>query len=141
MGDNGLFGETVSMAARALDLRSRRHEMIISNIANADTPGYKSFDLMVEEALQKSSDVTTGSISLKRTHPGHMPLKPASDPVLNTYVIQPETEENLRGDGNTVDMDREMSNLAANQILYKTTTRVISEKFLELKNAIKGESK
>lgn len=141
MSDNGIFGETISRATRALDLRSRRHELIISNIANADTPGYKSFDLMVEEAMQKSADINTDSMSLKRTQPGHMPLKPASDPVLNAQVIQPESNENLRGDGNTVDMDREMSNLAANQILYKATARILTEKFQELKNAIQGGSK
>jgi flagellar basal-body rod protein FlgB len=126
------------MATKALDLRSRRHEMIISNIANADTPNYKSFDLLVEEALQKSGDNDASSVSLKRTHPGHLPSGTRFGNQLNAQVIQPEAIENLRGDGNTVDMDREMSNLAANQVLYKATTRILSDKFQGLKNAIKG---
>lgn len=141
MSDNGLFGQTISMATKALDLRSRRHEMIISNIANADTPGYKSFDLLVEEAMQKNSADNPHAISLKRTHPGHLPPKAAADNRLNAQIIQPEAKENLRGDGNTVDMDREMSNLAANQILYKATTRILSDKFQDLKNVIKGGNK
>lgn len=141
MSDNGLFGQTISMATKALDLRSRRHEMIISNIANADTPGYKSFDLLVEEAMQKNSADNSHAISLKRTHPGHLSPKAASDSRLNAQIVQPEANENLRGDGNTVDMDREMSNLAANQIMYKATTRILSDKFQYLKNAIQGGNK
>lgn len=42
MSDNTLFGTTIDLATRALELRSRKHEMILSNIANADTPGYKA---------------------------------------------------------------------------------------------------
>lgn len=115
--------------------------MIISNIANADTPNYKSFDLLVEEALQKSSESTPGAISFNRTNPMHMTPGVTVDNQLKAQVIQPESNENLRGDGNTVDMDREMSNLAANQILYKATTRILSDKFQALKNAIQGGSK
>lgn len=141
MSDNGLFGQTISMATRALDLRSRRHEMIISNIANADTPGYKSFDLLVEEAMQKNNTENPHGISLQRTHPGHLPPKSAAGNRLDAQIIQPEANESLRGDDNTVDMDREMSNLAANQILYKATARILSDKFQGLKNAIQGGTK
>lgn len=126
MDVNRIFGQTIEMATKALDLRSKRHEMIISNIANADTPGYKSFDLMVDDALKASSAVRTPSISVQRTDPGHLTPNTSRHRHLGTHVIQTQTQANLRGDGNTVDMDREMSNLAANQILYKTTARIIS---------------
>ena len=75
---------------------------------------------------------------MKRTHPGHLPAKALGTRNLGAPMIQPETTVSLRGDGNTVDMDREMSNLAANQLLYKTTARIMSKKFEGLMHAIKG---
>lgn len=140
MDNNVLFDKTIDMAARALDLRSRRHELIISNLSNADTPGYKAFDLMVEESLARKSD-HAGGIKLRQTHPGHMPTaRPnASGPI--PKVIKMDAPNNLRGDGNTVDMDREMANLASNQLLYKVSAQIITKKFEGLSNVIKGGNK
>jgi flagellar basal body rod protein FlgB len=47
-------------------------------------------------------------------------------------------EFSLRGDGNTVNVDRTMGKLAENTILYKTAAQLISKKLTGLKNAIKG---
>ena len=138
MGENRIFDTTIDIAAKALDLRSRRHEMIISNIANADTPGYKAFDLMVEEAMQTNGSQPKRPGVLLRTHPNHIPQKISSQDDLSAHIIQPEAMENLRGDGNTVDMDREMSNLAVNQIFYKATAQIVSKKFEEIMYAIQG---
>jgi len=44
----------------------------------------------------------------------------------------------LRGDGNTVDMDREMSALAENQLHYKASTQILSKKFQRLRSIIQG---
>jgi flagellar basal-body rod protein FlgB len=44
----------------------------------------------------------------------------------------------LRGDGNTVELDTEMANLAENTLMYNTATRIISNKFKLLREAIKG---
>lgn len=137
MDDKVLFDNTIRTFGKALDLRSRRHELIISNLANADTPGYKSFDLMVEKAMadQKNSSPPA---QLERTHSGH--IQPAGDKQhnLKPHIVKVQDQNNLRGDGNTVDMDREMSNLASNQLLYKVSAQIISKKFQGLKNIIKG---
>jgi flagellar basal-body rod protein FlgB len=138
MDENRIFGGTIDIATKALDLRSRRHEVIASNIANADTPGYKAFDVLVDEALQKSSSKHSDSMSVKQTHPGHLPAKAIGTRNLDEPMIQHATNVSLRGDGNTVDMDREMSNLAANQLLYKATARIMSKKFEGLLHAIRG---
>jgi flagellar basal-body rod protein FlgB len=46
----------------------------------------------------------------------------------------------LRGDGNTVDIDRTMGDLSKNTLLYNAATQLISDKFKGLKNAMKGGS-
>ena len=40
---------------RPWDLRSLKHNVTVSNIANKDTPNYKAFDLVVEEELEKGN--------------------------------------------------------------------------------------
>jgi flagellar basal-body rod protein FlgB len=50
-----LFGGSVSTLSRSLDLRARNHELILNNVANADTPNFKPFSINVEEALQKDA--------------------------------------------------------------------------------------
>lgn len=140
MDDKLLFDNTIQTVGKALGLRSRRHELIISNLANADTPGYKSFDLMVEKAMAAQS-INETPIQTERTHTRHIPSHHGSAANLKPHITKVLTTNNLRGDGNTVDMDREMSNLAANQLLYKVSAQIISKKFQSLKNMIQGGNK
>ncbi|MDA8138519.1 MAG: flagellar basal body rod protein FlgB [Desulfobacteraceae bacterium] len=138
METNTLFDNTVHVAERALNLRSRRHELILSNIANADTPNYKAFDLMVEEALAKQAP-QQNQVELRQTDPNHIPaggIAWTENPVPQKIEISPQAT--LRGDGNTVDMDREMSSLAANQLKYRASSQILSKKFQSIHNAIQG---
>ena len=43
MGSDKLFGGTISILEKSMDLRSLQHKSIVSNIANKDTPNYKAF--------------------------------------------------------------------------------------------------
>lgn len=140
MDDKLLFDNTIQTVGKALGLRSRRHELIISNLANADTPGYKSFDLLVEKAMASQSK-NEKPVTMARTHSGHIPSHNESAVNLKPHITRELTTNNLRGDGNTVDMDREMSNLASNQLLYKVSAQIISKKFQGLKNIIQGGNK
>ena len=135
-----LFNHTINTAAKALDIRSRRHELIVSNLANADTPGYKAFDVLVEQALANQKH-TEASIDLERTHAGHMTMPGQRQPNLQPHMVELQNPNSLRGDGNTVDMDREMSNLASNQLLYKATAQILSKKFQGLKYIFQGGKK
>ncbi|MCJ8501314.1 flagellar basal body rod protein FlgB [Desulfatitalea alkaliphila] len=138
MDSNTLFDGTIGLAERALDLRSRRHELLLSNIANADTPGYKAFDLMVEEAMARQRPAE-GQVAMVNTHPGHLPTARGG----MTTAAQPQelhlsTQVTLRGDGNTVNMEREMASLAENQLHYRAVSQILSSKFQRLRSVIKG---
>jgi flagellar basal-body rod protein FlgB len=137
MDEKSLFAGTIESAVKALDLRSRRHEVIVSNLANADTPGYKAFDLMVEEAMADKDHGPAG-LEMQRTHSGHLPSASAANRGLSPHMVQIKEMNNLRGDGNTVDMDREMSNLAQNQLMYRSAARIVAKKFQGLQNVIQG---
>ena len=138
MDGKTLFDGTINIAERALDLRSRRHELLLSNIANADTPGYKAFDLMVEEAIERQRPVP-GQVAMRNTHPGHLPAaRGNAAEAVRPRELHLSTQVTLRGDGNTVDMDREMSALAENQLHYKAVTQILASKFQRLKSVIQG---
>ena len=80
----------------ALLVRSERAEVLASNIANADTPGYKAKDLDFADALANAKK--SQNYSMSKTHEKHFDLSidiNSAEKYRNPY--QPDT-----GDGNTV---------------------------------------
>ena len=138
MENNPLFDRTVSLLSRVLDLRARNHKVIVSNIANADTPDYKAFKMHVEEALQKQRG-TGGSLQLTRTSHSHLPVG-RQDAAGARITREPMSGHSLRGDGNTVDPDRTMSRMAENSLLYNTAAQILNKKLQGLKAVIQGGS-
>jgi len=131
-----LFDSTISALSRSMDLRARQHEMLLGNIANADTPNYKPFSMDVEKAMQNHAPPTQSG-DLVRTDAHH----------LRGIAVSDESEEMdtaednpllLRGDGNGVDIDAQMTELAKNSMLYKVSAQIAKSKFKGLKYAITG---
>ncbi len=73
----GLFSTTVEVLSKSVALRTRQQNLIASNIANAETPGYVpralDFEGQLQSAAKKGKGRQSGSGST--THPGHIPLK------------------------------------------------------------------
>ena len=136
MKSQGIFSGTISILSKALDLRSRKHDVIVSNIANMDTPNYKAFDLIIEEQMNKAVGGER-KLALDKTRPGH--LSPQNNPSASLKIKMADPPQfSLRSDGNTVDIDRSMANLAENSLMYNAAARMIYKKFQGLKSAIQG---
>jgi flagellar basal-body rod protein FlgB len=139
MDSQGIFGGTLSILEKVLDLRSRKHNMIVSNIANIDTPQYKAFDMIMEKELEKVVRTEEG-LDLKKTNDKHF-----SRSTIRFESGEPErsdvSEWSVREDGNTVDIDRAMADLAKNSLMYNALAQIISKKFMDLRNAIQGGDK
>jgi flagellar basal-body rod protein FlgB len=135
MGIGHVFDSTIEVLQRSLDIRARKHEVIISNIANADTPKYKAFDLIVEDELAKV-EPSGAKNNLKRTHPMHLLTQLQNRLDVSPSKIQLSKEVSLRGDGNTVNMEKEMAELSENNIIYRTSADILSRKFQGLLKAI-----
>jgi flagellar basal-body rod protein FlgB len=133
----GLFDGTMALLQRTLNLRSSQHQALSANIANADTPRYRSFEVAVEEELRKLRP-DGGRLEMARTQRAHMPLAAhaAGDRVHLRAGAVPAFS--LRADGNTVDLDRSMGDLAENTLKYKTSAQLLSAKLKSLKNVIQG---
>lgn len=135
-----LFGGAISTLTRSLDLRARSHEMILNNVANADTPNFKPFSVNVEEALQKDARPVAPA-RLKQTDDLHLPGPQTSGDPSASEASSAEDSLLFRGDRNGVDIDHEMAALAKNSLLYKASAQIIASKFRGLKHAITGGTK
>ena len=130
-----IFGNTIKTLEKSLDIRARKHEVIVSNIANVDTPNYKAFELIVEDELA-NMDSNKNLNNLTKTHPLHLSAKSQNDDNFTTYRLQLSEEVSLRGDGNTVNMEKEMAELAETNIMYRTSANILSQKFQSIIKAI-----
>ena len=136
MPTDSLFSGTIATLAKSLNLRSIQHKALASNIANMDTPNYKAVELDVAEKMNKSKGSVPG-IQLVRTQAAHLQFRSDRADNVKLKAVTPPAYS-LRGDGNTVDIDRTMGKLAENTLLYNATAQLISRKFKGLKNVIKG---
>lgn len=121
-----------SVLSKALDLRTQRHQVLASNIANADTPNYKARDFDFQSAMNGAMAVRGGAISMARTSSRHLPVGGANEQV----ALQYRSETQSAVDGNTVDMDVERSQITDNAIQYQVLTQLISNKFQGLRTAM-----
>lgn len=126
-------GRTVQVLSRSLDLRSQRHGVIASNLANMDTPGYQPLELTFEEELQQVLG-QTGHLQT-RTHQDHLP-----GTVDEVAMIEPRLRlhrDYALGNGSyQLDLDREMARLAQNSLAYEVTVQLISKKLASLRLAL-----
>jgi len=142
------FDSALGIHQQALSLRTARTEMLASNIANADTPGYKARDVDFKSALQASVHKHnqlqhTGSPhvglqkagSLSTTNPRHIQLDMAET---NTEVLYRVPNQSSL-DGNTVDEQLEKSAFAENALRYQASLEFLSGKFKGMITALKGE--
>ena len=127
------FNTTMEMLLQSMDVTVKRRNLIASNVANAETPGYKAADLDFD-AMLKSADVAIQPVTMRRTDERHMEslIQPSYPPV--KYKMDMIGE--VRGDGNTVEMEQELAHLAENQIRFETITAVLNKSIKKLKTAI-----
>ncbi|MDX1707749.1 MAG: flagellar basal body rod protein FlgB [Desulfobacterales bacterium] len=134
-----LFEGVISSLQKTLNRGSLRHRVLTSNIANIDTPNYKAFEVVMEEARQKNGS-SARLLTLVRTEPRHLSGRRDANDGVKIKQSDP-SPFNLRADGNTVDLDRTMGKLAENTLLYRTAAQLIKKKFQGLKNVIQGGGK
>ena len=124
--------DTLNFNGQALILRAQRQQVIASNIANADTPGYQARDFDFAAALRDATGTAgLGGGIARNVMPGAG--TGTADPVLK-YAVPTQTSL----DSNTVDMDRERSASLANSFSYEATLRFINDDVRNLTTAMKS---
>lgn len=127
-----LFGKTMHNLERSLDYASAKNRTISSNIANVDTPNYKAKDVVFKNALH---DAMNSEMKAKRTNSRHLSFHGEN---LHSYRIINKSGTVYNHNGNNVDIDKEMAELAKNQIYYNSLVDRINGKFNSLQTVIRG---
>ena len=107
--------------AQSLILRAERQQLIASNIANADTPGYVARDFNFAQALRDATGVanSASTLTLTRSGGGSSLGSSLSSTIDRNLLYALPSQTNL--DRNTVDMDRERASFAENTVKYEST--------------------
>jgi flagellar basal-body rod protein FlgB len=124
---------TYNLMKKALDASYLRQQAISNNVANINTPNYKAYRVVFEEELKKSMS-SVSHVPLKVTHPRHIGVRNGEGQVEPRLVK--DNSPAMRNDGNNVDIDLEMANLAANQLLYNTLVQQTNQKLGSLRHVI-----
>lgn len=124
---------------QALGLRQQRHKVLASNIANADTPGYKARDMDFAAELKRAvgkGGASGQGLALARTSERHIAGQGASGAQAGLLYRVPG-QPSL--DGNTVDMDRERTAFADNSVRYQAGLTILNSRIQGLKSAMQPE--
>jgi len=118
---------------KGLDVEMMRNSVIASNIANADTPGYKAKNINFEKTFQ---DALGSKDQLKMTKTDSRHLSVGMETLKR---VQPEVtveQDPARPDGNNVSVDKEMTKLADVQLGYDALVTAMMKRGGILKAAI-----
>jgi flagellar basal-body rod protein FlgB len=142
----GKLDETLRFHETALSLRAQRQQLLASNIANADTPGYKARDVDFSKALQGAlarsgpagqAAPAAAPGTLMKTSGAHLSPKAG----MTIAGLEPQYRKTVQGsvDGNTVDMDVERNHFTDNALRYEAGVTFVSSKLKGLLTAIQGQ--
>jgi flagellar basal-body rod protein FlgB len=125
------FNNALGLHPDAMLLRAKRTEILANNLANSDTPGFKSRDMNFQAMLAKESQ---SGLAMSGTNSAHISGSASrNSDLLYRNPSQPSI------DGNTVDTQIEQTIFTRNAMDYNSSFEFLSSKFKGLKSAIRGE--
>jgi len=131
--------KTMQALAASLKYRQLRQELIASNIANAETPGYKAKKIDFEEALARALD-TDDQMNMKVTDGKHFNVGNGGFKNLQPEIVESD-DGIVSQDGNTVDRDKELAEMAENKIMYDASVQLLNKKLALLKYTISSDGR
>jgi flagellar basal-body rod protein FlgB len=119
--DVQLFGITQKTLEAALHGTEVRQEAIARNLANANTPGYKRTDVSFQRELAEQ-----------------LQFDPAGIDGSFEPTVSADGTSAMRVDGSNVDIDREATNLAENQLMFSSLMSVVTKNLQTMSQVITG---
>ena len=123
----------IPQSKKYLDLASLRHKLISGNVANSSTPGYKAKDINFDSEYQKATN-SSSRLRGVTTQANHIPTgqHEAKAPKIHA-------EKTSINELNSVDIDKEISNLAQNELRFEIGATLLQRKFEGLRKAIQSK--
>jgi flagellar basal-body rod protein FlgB len=122
---------TIEAMGNYMSRLSKRQQVVVSNIANIDTPGYKTKDVSFHATMEELLSGPTAA--MKATRPEHLEewtFTPAAPEVFEVPDLP------MRPDQNNVDLDREMLKLGETSFGYGMTAQLLRSKFRLIASSI-----
>jgi flagellar basal-body rod protein FlgB len=120
---DGLFNKTIDLLSGMLSYRSKRHNVIVSNISNIDTAGFKPSELSFKNELKGAN-----ALEMTATSPRH---------IVHSKDSVSSVDYEIKTSERAVKIDTEMANLAENHLMYNTTIEMLARKFRGLQTVLK----
>jgi flagellar basal-body rod protein FlgB len=117
----------------ALNLRAYRQQLLASNIANADTPGYQARDIDFSAELKRAAAAHTRPANGAAPTP---PARPGNGPLGAELLYRTAVQASV--DNNTVDLDVERAQFADNAVRYEANLMFVSSQVKSMLAAIQG---
>ena len=111
--------QNTALLMRLLDAASQRRDVLISNLANTETPGFQRKTVHFEDLLQNA-------------------LRRGQDGADITPVVEVDAQALPRDDGNTVNLEQELNGLRENRLLYDSYNAMLGAHFEMLRSAIES---
>lgn len=121
---------------QALGLLNKRQDILASNIANVDTPGYLARDIDFSAQLKSAVEneaQTQGPLTLALTSGNHIA---ATAPAIGNSQLLYRIPDQPSADGNTVDMDRERVSFADNNVKYQSSLTLLGSQIKNMMSVI-----
>jgi flagellar basal-body rod protein FlgB len=117
--------DNYQVARKLLDAAALRQEAIASNIANAETPGYRRLEVSRDFADQLKARSRTGDLARTAA-------------TITPTLVQDPFARSVRPDGNSVEIEKELLAMNKNAVEYEYLSDIVSGNIKQLKMAITG---
>lgn len=119
--------ESIKLLENLIIYGAKRHGVLLSNIANVDTPNYKVKDLVFPKLIEEEK------LRLEVTHEQHIQIEPQKELKEEVVELPNESWE----DKNNVEIDKEVAKITENSILYQSGLQLLSSRIKMFKNALR----
>jgi flagellar basal-body rod protein FlgB len=119
--------DSYQLARKLLDVSALRQEAIATNVANAETAGFRRLDVAPDFAVQLKARLAAGNFA-------------TTSETLQPQLAEDQTARSVRPDGNTVEIEHELLAMNRNAVEFDYLSEVVSCNIKQLKLAITGRS-
>jgi flagellar basal-body rod protein FlgB len=119
--------DNYQLARKLLDASALRQQAIATNIANAETPGFRRIDLSPDFATQLKARMAAGDFAK------------TADTIRPQLTVDPMART-VRPDGNSVELEHELMAMNRNAVEHDFLSEIVSNNLKRLKLAITGRS-
>lgn len=127
---SSLSENTYNLLKKSMDASATRSKVIANNVANINTKGYKKLYVTFEDTLNENM----GKDIMKTDNAKH--LQTASN--IGDITVKRDENTSMRQDGNNVDIDLEMTNQAANTLMFNALVTQVNSKISLTNYIIQG---